>query len=115
VAPGSGIRHPVNVINIGQLPRQRVLDDHIVRHFSRTRHEEPPRLRMPTPAFLVQMAMLLQQPPQTLTINQLRQVARQHMLRARDKQVNVVGVFMALEYLDLQLRLDRLSQREQEK
>ena len=69
--------------------------------------KNPPRPQVPTPAVLIQVAELLHQLTGTLLLETLHQVARRHVRRAGDEQVNVVLADMALEDLDLQLRTDR--------
>ncbi len=61
---------------------------------------------MTTPAFLVQVAELLQQLPRRLPLDPLHQVARRNIRRAADKEVDMVLAHMPLEDLDLQLRAE---------
>src|SRR5512135_1639542 len=101
------IIYPEVVILLGHLLRPNVLHDHLVRHVPRTRYEEPPRPQVPAPALLLQVAELLHQLTGTLPLEARPQVARRHVRRAGDEQVDVVLADMTLEDLDLRLRTDR--------
>src|ERR1700723_676495 len=83
-----------------------VLNDRLVRHHARTRHEEPACPEVPTPAFLVQMAKLLQKLPRRFPLDPLHQVARRDMRWAGDEQVDMILAHMPLEDLDFQFRAD---------
>src|SRR5512135_1978618 len=101
------IVYPEVIVLLGHLLRPDVFHDHLVRHVPRTCHEEPTRPQVPAPAVLLQVAELLHQLTGTLPFESLHQVARRHVRRAGDEQVNVVLADMALEDLDLRLRTDR--------
>jgi len=62
---------------------------------------------MMAPAELPQVAVLLHQPVRTLPLQTLHQVARRHVWRAGDKEVDVVATDVIFEDLELQLRVDR--------
>jgi hypothetical protein len=59
--------------------------------FPKPRYEETPRPKVPVPAVLLQMAVLLHQLAGTLPLKPLHQVARRHVQRAGDEQVDGVG------------------------
>jgi hypothetical protein len=105
--PTLPITHPEIIIILRQLLRPDGLHDHLVRHVTRTRHQAAPRPKGPTPALLVQVAILLQLPSRTLPLHPLHQVTRRNVRRAGDEQVDVGDAHVTLEDLDLQLRTDR--------
>ena len=78
-----------------------VLRYHFIRYIAARRHKVPPSPKVPIPELLPQSVELLQQMMRRLILDRLHHSARSQIRWHAQQQMNVIGPYMALQYLDV--------------